>query len=101
MIVCFGHAGDGNIHVNLMIHRHDADEVERAERAVRELLAATVRLGGAISGEHGIGLSKREYLSLNLSPEVIELSRAVKRAFDPAGILNPDKIFPLEPERAG
>lgn len=97
-IVCFGHAGDGNIHVNLMIHRRDPDEVQRADRAVRELLAATVRLGGAISGEHGIGLSKRDFLPMNLSPEVIALSRAVKRAFDPGGILNPDKIFPPETE---
>jgi glycolate oxidase len=95
-IVSFGHAGDGNIHVNIMIDRDKQSERERAERAVREVLAAAVALGGAISGEHGIGLTKRDFLPLNLSPEVLDVSRRIKQAFDPRNILNPGKIFPDE-----
>ena len=91
---CFGHAGDGNIHVNIMIDPADADQLARAERAVAELFAGVVALEGSISGEHGIGVSKAPYLGLELSPPAIALMRRVKRAFDPEGILNPGKIFP-------
>jgi glycolate oxidase len=93
-IPCFGHAGDGNIHVNIMIDPADADQVRRAEAAVGELFAGVVALEGSISGEHGIGFSKAPYLSLELSPETIALMKRVKQAFDPHGILNPGKIFP-------
>lgn len=93
-IVSFGHAGDGNLHLNIMVDRAKAPEVARAHRAVEEILRAVVAMGGAISGEHGIGLTKRDYLALNLTPEVIEVSRAIKRAFDPKELLNPGKIFP-------
>jgi FAD/FMN-containing dehydrogenase len=93
-IPCFGHAGDGNIHVNIMVAPEDADEVARAKQAVGELLEGVVALEGSISGEHGIGFSKAPYIGLELSPEVIALSKRVKAAFDPHGILNPGKIFP-------
>ncbi len=93
-IPCFGHAGDGNIHVNIMVSPEDADEVSRAKRAVGELFAGVVALEGSISGEHGIGFSKAPYIGLELSPEVIALSKRIKAAFDPHGILNPGKIFP-------
>ncbi len=93
-IACFGHAGDGNIHVNILIDRGDPDQRARAARAERELFARVVELEGSISGEHGIGLTKAKYLDVELSPEVIALMQRVKAAFDPAGILNPGKIFP-------
>jgi glycolate oxidase len=92
-IACFGHAGDGNIHVNLMVDPADPDEVARAKRAERALFERVVRLEGSISGEHGIGFAKAAYLDLELSPDVIALMKRVKAAFDPEGILNPGKIF--------
>jgi glycolate oxidase len=93
-IACFGHAGDGNIHVNLMVDRADAAERDRAAEAERRLFEAVVRLEGSISGEHGIGFAKAKYLGIELSPAEIALMKRVKRAFDPNGILNPGKIFP-------
>jgi glycolate dehydrogenase FAD-linked subunit len=93
-VASFGHAGDGNIHVNLMVDRNDQDELKRARQAERELFERVVALEGSISGEHGIGFAKAPYLPLELSAEAIALMKRVKAAFDPAGILNPGKIFP-------
>src|SRR5687768_18568171 len=92
-IACFGHAGDGNIHVNLMIHRDDAGEIARAKHAERLLFERVVALEGSISGEHGIGFAKAPYLALELDAAQIALLKRVKQAFDPHGILNPGKIF--------
>jgi glycolate oxidase len=89
----FGHAGDGNIHVNIMVNPADTDEVARAEDAARALFEGVVALEGSISGEHGIGFAKAPYLSLELAPETIALMQRVKAAFDPHGILNPGKIW--------
>jgi glycolate oxidase len=96
LIPSFGHAGDGNIHVNIMGEASDADQVKRAHEAERELFKGVVALGGAISGEHGIGFTKRPFIGLQLSPDEIALMRRVKAAFDPNGILNPGKVFPPE-----
>jgi len=93
-VASFGHAGDGNIHVNLMVDRTDDDELRRARQAERELFERVVALEGSISGEHGIGFAKAPYLPIELAPEEIALMKRVKAAFDPAGILNPGKIFP-------
>ena len=93
-IVAFGHAGDGNIHVNLMIDPNDPDQRTRATAAERVLFERVVALEGSISGEHGIGFAKAPYLPIELSPEEIALMKRVKGAFDPNGILNPGKIFP-------
>jgi glycolate oxidase len=93
-VAAFGHAGDGNIHVNLMVDPTDPQQLERATKAERVLFERVVALEGSISGEHGIGFAKAPYLSLELSPEEIALMQRVKTAFDPNGILNPGKIFP-------
>lgn len=93
-IPCFGHAGDGNIHVNIMADPASPDEVARARQAEQRLLERVVALEGSISGEHGIGFTKRPFIGLELAPETLALMRRVKHAFDPNGILNPGKIFP-------
>jgi glycolate oxidase len=89
----FGHAGDGNIHVNFMVDPNDPDEVARAKAAEPVLFAGVVALEGSISGEHGIGFTKAAFLPIELSDEEIALMWRVKQAFDPNGILNPGKIF--------
>ncbi|HET9269385.1 MAG TPA: FAD-linked oxidase C-terminal domain-containing protein [Vicinamibacterales bacterium] len=96
-IACFGHAGDGNIHVNLMLPPGDTAAMARAKTAERELFTRVVALEGSISGEHGIGFAKAPYLDIELSRDEIALMQRVKQAFDPAGILNPGKIFPPDP----
>jgi len=93
-VASFGHAGDGNIHVNLLITPGDADEAARAKKAEQFLFTRVVALEGSISGEHGIGFAKAAYLPIELSAEEISLMKRVKAAFDPNGILNPGKIFP-------
>ncbi len=93
--ICYGHAGDGNIHVNVL--RMDAGErswSHELPKAVEEIFRLTVSLGGTISGEHGIGYSQRRYLPIRMSQREIELQRTIKAALDPRGILNPGKIFP-------
>ncbi|MDH3524469.1 MAG: FAD-binding oxidoreductase [Acidobacteriota bacterium] len=93
--VCYGHAGDGNLHVNLLRGGLDPAGWEASrDRAESELVAAVLDLGGAVSGEHGIGWTQRRHLERALTPETLDLMRRVKAAFDPLGILNPGKVFP-------
>ena len=92
-IACFGHAGDGNIHVNFMFPRDDAQAAARSKEAERALFEQVIELEGSISGEHGIGFAKAPYLSLELDAAQIALLKRVKAAFDPHNILNPGKIF--------
>jgi D-lactate dehydrogenase len=94
-IVCFGHAGNGNLHVNLLFDPAEAGIDARTAAALDELFAATLALGGQLSGEHGIGLAKRDYMARALDPATLETMRAIKRVFDPDGILNPGKLLPL------
>jgi glycolate dehydrogenase FAD-linked subunit len=94
LIASFGHAGDGNIHVNVMYDKKDAREAEAAGAAVRDVFDLTLRLKGTISGEHGIGITKAGYVDMELSPAAIEAMKRIKNALDPKGILNPGKIFP-------
>jgi glycolate oxidase len=93
LIPCFGHAGDGNIHVNLMVDPANQDEMRRAAAAERELFEGVVSLEGSISGEHGIGFSKAPFLGLELSAETMALMQRIKLAFDPNQILNPGKLW--------
>jgi len=92
-IVNFGHAGDGNVHVNVMISGTDEDERRRADEAVAEVFRKTVALGGTISGEHGIGIAKAPFLEMEVGPLGVSVMKRLKNCFDPNGILNPGKIF--------
>jgi len=93
--ICYGHAGDGNVHVNILKDRLDDAAWERnADAAVRAIFELAVSLGGTISGEHGIGYAQKSYLPLAVGPAELRLMRAIKQVFDPGGILNPGKIFP-------
>ncbi len=94
IIASFGHAGDGNIHVNIMTDRANKEEFARAEACVREIFDATIKLGGTISGEHGVGLSKKAFIGMELDEVNIGIMKEIKGIFDPLGILNPGKIFP-------
>ena len=93
-IVNFGHAGDGNIHVNILIDKQIAGQEEKAHAAIREVFQAALDLNGTMSGEHGVGLSKAPYIELELSPDQIAAMKALKHALDPNNVLNPGKMFP-------
>jgi len=92
-IVNFGHAGDGNIHVNIMVDKADNDEYTKGLSLVEQIFKDTLSLGGTISGEHGIGLTKAGYIGMELSKKELEIMEAIKKVFDPKNILNPGKIF--------
>lgn len=92
-IANFGHAGDGNIHVNILTEPSNPGELERAEEAVEEIFAKVVEFGGTLSGEHGIGNTKSKYLSLEIGPVEMQIMKNIKKLLDPNGILNPGKIF--------
>lgn len=92
-IINFGHAGDGNIHTSLMINDKDEDEKKRADQAIEEIFKLTIKLGGTLSGEHGVGLTKAPYIDLELNQTTIEVMKKIKMALDPNHILNPGKIF--------
>ena len=90
----FGHAGDGNLHPICCIDERDADQVERTHRAFERIFDAALARGGTITGEHGIGVTKLQYLEQRLGPVGIDLLRGIKKAFDPLGLLNPGKAVP-------
>ncbi len=93
-IVNFGHAGDGNIHVNAMVDLREEGMAEIIDKVLDEIFDAAVRLGGVISGEHGIGTSKTKYMSLGVNEATINTMKQIKAALDPQNILNPGKVFP-------
>jgi glycolate dehydrogenase FAD-linked subunit len=93
-IPVFGHAGDGNLHPNILFDLRDPDEVKRVECAARDIFRAAIRLGGTLSGEHGVGTLKREFLAEAQGAIAVRLARSIKAAFDPQGLLNPGKVFP-------
>jgi glycolate oxidase len=92
-IVIFGHAGDGNLHPNILFDKRQPDQWTRVEKMVAEIFEAALAVGGTLSGEHGVGLLKRPYLEQALGPVSLELQRQIKHSFDPLNILNPGKIF--------
>ncbi|MFK0438288.1 FAD-linked oxidase C-terminal domain-containing protein [Campylobacter jejuni] len=92
-IPCFGHTGDGNVHTNVMVpDKNDKEQVKKGYEAVEEIFKLTVKLGGTLSGEHGIGLSKAPFMNLAFSEAEMNLMRNIKKAFDPNNILNPFKM---------
>jgi len=93
-MVSFGHAGDGNIHFNIMLDKRNRDELKKAEAVIDALFEHTLELGGTISGEHGVGITKAPYIAKEIGSVELNLMRKIKKIFDPNGILNPGKIFP-------
>lgn len=94
VIASYGHAGDGNIHVNIMLDKKDRAMLEKAEKVVEELFDYTLALGGTLSGEHGVGITKVPYIKKEIGSVELALMKKIKDVFDPKGILNPGKIFP-------
>ncbi len=99
-ILTFGHAGDGNIHVNIMLDKDNQQEYARGLEAKKKLFEQVLALGGTLSGEHGIGTTKAAFLPLEINPATMSLMQRIKQLFDPNNILNPGKIFPDGPEKA-
>lgn len=95
-IVNFGHAGNGNLHVNLLFHPENPKQAKAAPLCLSEVFDLVLSLGGTLSGEHGIGLLKQDYISREISPSALNLMRNIKKQFDPAGLLNPGKLFSNE-----
>ena len=93
-LVIFGHAGDGNLHPNIIADKRDKEEMKRVELAVEEIFQATIELGGTLSGEHGIGTMKSPFLEMELGAVGVDMMKRIKQAWDPNNILNPGKIFP-------
>lgn len=94
VVATYGHAGDGNLHANILYE--GPHQRPLVDRAIERMLELTIALGGTITGEHGVGYAKRDYLQIEQAPGVIDLQRRIKRLFDPQGLVNPGKIFPPE-----
>lgn len=92
-VPAFGHAGDGNLHVNIMLDKENPGELDKAHEMVRDLFQKVIQMGGTLSGEHGIGITKAPYLQMEIPRAGLEVMSRIKNAFDPMGILNPGKIF--------
>ena len=92
-VVIFGHAGDGNLHPNILFDKRDTEQWKKVERMVPEIFDIALSVGGTLSGEHGVGVLKRPYFEKALGPVSVEIQRRIKRTFDPLNILNPGKIF--------
>ncbi len=93
-IVCFGHIGNGNVHVNILYDKEDKSETERANIAMSQVFTCTVGLGGQLSGEHGIGIAKRDFMTQAIDAPTLALMRDIKHCLDPMNILNPGKVLP-------
>jgi D-lactate dehydrogenase (quinone) len=93
-IVCFGHIGNGNVHVNILFDKSNATQSQAAIRAMHRVFQTTLALGGQLSGEHGVGISKRDFMSSAIDAPTLALMRKIKTCLDPNGILNPGKVLP-------
>ena len=93
-ILTFGHAGDGNIHVNMMSHDESSTEKQKALDAKKELFKKVLSMNGTLSGEHGVGITKSDFIHMELDAVSIRIMQQLKTLFDPEHILNPGKIFP-------
>ena len=93
-LVVFGHAGDGNLHPNIITDKRNITEMKKVELAVSEIFEAAIELGGTLSGEHGIGTLKSPYMEMELGITGVNMMKKIKEAWDPNNILNPGKIFP-------
>ena len=91
-VATYGHAGDGNLHANILFE--SMDERPKVDEALRQMAVVAIELGGTITGEHGIGVAKKDLLSLEQGPAVLALQRKLKQVFDPEGLLNPGKFLP-------
>lgn len=100
-VATFGHAGDGNLHVTIQYRRKNFAELEEANELLEEIYRKTVEMGGKLTGEHGVGITVKNYMPLQMSKAEIELMKRIKWAFDPKGLLNPEKIFPDEEALSG
>lgn len=94
-IAVFGHAGDGNLHPNILFDKRKPEDMEKVEKITAEIFKTAVELGGTLSGEHGVGVLKQPYLDMALGQTAIEVMKAIKKALDPKGILNPGKVVPM------
>jgi glycolate oxidase len=93
-IVIFGHAGDGNLHPNILFDKRQPEQWSKVEQMVGEIFETSLILGGTLSGEHGVGVLKRPYLERALGPISIDVQKRIKQALDPLNMLNPGKMFP-------
>jgi D-lactate dehydrogenase len=93
-IVSFGHAGNGNLHVNIMVDPANTNQMQRAKQALRELFSEVLALGGTLTGEHGVGSEKRPYVTMEIDPDSLTIMRQIKQQFDPNNLLNPEKLLP-------
>lgn len=98
-LVVFGHAGDGNLHPNIVANIQDKEEMRRVEKAVEEIFTTAIELGGTLSGEHGIGTMKAPFMEMEIGEVGIDMMKRIKKVWDPNDILNPGKIFPKKGQR--
>ena len=91
----FGHLGDGNLHPTFLTNELDKDEMHRVELALEDIVDETIRLGGTVTGEHGVGVAKKAFVKKQLGEGSYELMRTIKRSLDPEGLFNPGKMFDL------